>query len=374
LHISFPSREWLSFILGESMASKRTIHVVGTGTIGEPLIGLLLHLREILQIDEITFHKNRPLSQDRAKINSLLRRGAKLVVDADKQFDFEKLGMLPAYETHEALQQAAVVIDCTPKGIGLQHKRDWYQGLHAARGFIAQGSEFGFGKMYARGINDAALIPGEDRFIQVVSCNTHNLAVLINTLALHGEAQDNLLEGRFVCLRRASDISQADEFSPAPEVGRHKDSQFGTHHARDAWHLFQTVQRDLNLFSSEIKLNTQYMHSIWFNIRVQRATTLEEIQTKCQANQYVALTQKTMSSTVFSFGRDHGYFGRLLNQTVLSAPTLAVHNGHEITGFCFTPQDGNSLLSSVAAAAWLLNPKAYEDALQCLTPYLFDEV
>jgi glyceraldehyde-3-phosphate dehydrogenase (NAD(P)) len=81
-----------------------------------------------------------------------------------------------------------------------------------------------------------------------------------------------------------------------------------------------------------------------------------------------------MSSTVFSFGRDHGYFGRLLNQTVLSTPTLAVHNGHEITGFCFTPQDGNSLLSSVAAAAWLLNPKAYEDALQCLTPYLFDEV
>ena len=39
-------------------------------------------------------------------------------------------------------------------------------------GFIAQGSEFGFGKMYARGINDSALIPGEDKFLHVVSCNT----------------------------------------------------------------------------------------------------------------------------------------------------------------------------------------------------------
>ena len=58
-----------------------------------------------------------------------------------------------------------------------------------------------------------------------------------------------------------------------------------------------------------------------------------------------------MSSTIFSFGRDHGYFGRLLNQTVVPVPTLAVRDGREISGFCFTPQDGNSLLSSLAAAA-----------------------
>ena len=356
------------------MAAKRTIHVVGTGTIGEPLIGLLLNIRDILEVDEITFHKNRPLLHDRAKIRSLIRRGAKLVVDTAKQPEFEKRDMHPTYDIHEALAQATVVIDCTPKGLGLKHKREWYAGLSSTRGFIAQGSEFGFGKMYARGVNDAALIPGEDRFIQVVSCNTHNLAVLINTLALSDEARDNLREGRFVCLRRASDISQEGEFSPAPEVGRHKDEQFGTHHARDAWQLFQTIGYDLNVFSSEIKLNTQYMHSIWFDIRVKRATSVEEVIEKCQANPYVALTQKTMSNTIFSFGRDHGYFGRLLNQTVISTPTLAVRNGHEITGFCFTPQDGNSLLSSLAAAAWLLNPKSYEKPLQCITPYLFDEV
>jgi glyceraldehyde-3-phosphate dehydrogenase (NAD(P)) len=41
------------------------------------LIGLLLNMRESLEIDEITFHKNRPLLQDRAKLKSLIRRGAK---------------------------------------------------------------------------------------------------------------------------------------------------------------------------------------------------------------------------------------------------------------------------------------------------------
>jgi glyceraldehyde-3-phosphate dehydrogenase (NAD(P)) len=356
------------------MGAKRAIHVVGTGTIGEPLVGLLLRIKGDLGIDEITFHKNRPLLHDRAKVKSLIRRGAKLAVNPDKMPDFEKLGMQPSYDTHEALQQASVVIDCTPEGLGNKHKRDWYNNLTMAHGFIAQGSEFGFGKMYARGINDSALIPGEDRFIQVVSCNTHNLAVLIETLGLHDESPDNLLEGRFVCLRRASDISQDGEYIPAPQVGSHKDAQFGTHHARDAWHLFHTLGLDLNLFSSAIKLNTQYMHSIWFNLRVKRAVTLDEVIEKFQANKYVALTEKTMSNTIFSFGRDHGYFGRLLNQTVVSVPTLSVRNGHEITGFCFTPQDGNSLLSSIAATAWLLDPDAYEEHIQFVKPYLFDEV
>jgi glyceraldehyde-3-phosphate dehydrogenase (NAD(P)) len=356
------------------MATKRTIHVVGTGTIGEPLLGLLMHTKRALAVDEITFHKHTPRPEDRAKINTLIHRGAKLAVAPDRLAAFEKLGIQPTYTTPEALEQATVVIDCTAEGLGRSHKAEWYEHLSAARGFIAQGSEFGFGKMYAYGVNDAALIPGTDRFLQVVSCNTHNLAVLVATLGLHDEAPDNLVEGRFVCLRRSSDISQVDDFLPSPEAGSHKDPQFGTHHARDAWHLFQTLQLNLNLFSSAIKLNTQYMHSLWFNLRVKRAITLDDVLDKLTANPYVALTHKNMSSTIFSFGRDHGYYGRILNQTVVSVPTLVVRNGHEIIGFCFTPQDGNSLLSSVAAAAWLLDPDTYEGRLQSLRPYLFQEV
>jgi len=357
------------------MAAKRVVHIVGTGTIGEPLIGLLLNLRDQLAIDEITFHKNRPLLSDRAKVKNLIRRGAKLVAAAETMSDFEKLGMQPTYESQAALQQANVVIDCTPDGVANQHKIDWFQHMPSTQGFLAQGSEFGFGKPYAHGINDVALVPGEDRFIQIVSCNTHNLAILTETLALHEEAPDNLIEGHFVCMRRSSDISQERSFIAAPEAGKHNDPKFGTHHARDAWHLFNTRGLDLNLFSSVIKLNTQYMHSIWFNLRVKRAVTLDEVMEKLKANPYVALTEKMMASPIFSFGRDHGYFGRILNQTVVSVPTLMVRGGHEIIGFCFTPQDGNSLLSSITATAWLLYPDTYEERLhQVVHSYLFDEV
>ena len=47
------------------MSTKRVVHIVGTGTLGEPLISLLLNLQRDLEFDELTFHKNRPRSEER---------------------------------------------------------------------------------------------------------------------------------------------------------------------------------------------------------------------------------------------------------------------------------------------------------------------
>ena len=93
-----------------------------------------------------------------------------------------------------------------------------------------------------------------------------------------------------------------------------------------------------------------------------------------EVNDKIAITDKINSNEVFSFGRDHGHFGRILNQTVVSIPTLNVKNETEISGFCFTPQDGNSLLSYIAVTEWFLYNHSYEDKIQCLKPYFYDEV
>ncbi|MBP7148466.1 MAG: hypothetical protein KBD01_13055 [Acidobacteria bacterium] len=360
------------------MATKHVVHVVGTGTIGEPLIGLLCDFREPLGIDEVTFHKRTPLLTDRSKVVNLIRRGARFVTDS-KTFDaFREIGLEPEFETHEALDRATVVIDCTPSGVGQKNKAEYYDKFkHNTKGFVAQGSEFGFGKPYARGINDAALRYGEDQFVQVVSCNTHNLCALVNTIALTGGGPSNLVDGHFVCIRRASDISQESSFVPAPEVGSHKDKKFGTHHARDAWHLFQTLNYDLNLYSSAMVVNSQYMHTIWFSILVKNKVAVDDVLKAIEADDRMAVTFKKSAGTVFSFGRDHGHFGRILNQTVIARNTLTVREnerGYEVLGFCFTPQDGNSLLSSVSAACWLMDPETYERRIQCLKPYFFSEV
>jgi len=55
-------------------------------------------------------------------------------------------------------------------------------------------------------------------------------------------------------------------------------------------------------------------------------------------------------------------------------PTIHVLNENEAIGFCFTPQDGNSILSSVTAAERFLYPDSYEEKIKCLGPFLLQEV
>lgn len=360
------------------MKNSKHVHVVGTGTIGEPLIGLLCDYRKQLGVETVSFHKRTPLTTERAKVRDLLARGALLCTDRGAIEKFEEQGLKVTWESEEALQQAAVVIDCTPSGVGHANKAQFFDRHKGTTlGFVAQGSEFGFGKMYARGINDSVLQTEKDQFIQVVSCNTHNVSVLLKTIALPKDDPKNLVEGKFLLMRRASDISQDDDFIPAPKVGKHDDKDFGTHHARDAYHLFETLGYKLSIFSSAIKLPTQYMHCLWFNIRLREQITMDQLMERFRANDRIALTEKKSANEIFSFGRDHGHYGRILSQTVIVVPTLQVRKvegGSEVVGFSFTPQDGNSLLSSVAIANWFMYPDAYEKNIQCLKRFFFPEV
>ena len=352
------------------MNKKTIVHVVGTGTIGEPLIGFFTDFKDKWGIDEVTFHKRTPAANDRAMIDHLINRGAKLVADDAARDDFARLGHRVSFTTEEALERSTVVVDCTPAG--LDNKVKYYERCKGPKGFLAQGSEFGFGKPYARGINDEVQNPDE-RFVQIVSCNTHNISVLLKTLASR-EGKISLVAGRFVCMRRANDVSDTKSFIAAPEAGKHDDPEFGTHHARDAYHVFQTLGEKLDLFSSAIKLNTQYMHTLWFDLDLKHDTTLEEVKAALRNNPRIACTGKRSVNQIFSFGRDHGYYGRILSQTVVPISTLTVPHPRKIVGFCYTPQDGNSLLSSVAATLRYIDPTQLEERLDVLRPYIFREI
>ena len=108
---------------------------------------------------------------------------------------------------------------------------------------------------------------------------------------------------------------------------------------------------------------------------MKEAMTMTQVIDIFHANPLIAVTEKKLASQVFSFGRDHGHFGRILNQTVVSTPSLQlIDGGRELVGFCFTPQDGNSLLSSISAATWFMYPNSYEQKIQALSEWFFDEV
>ena len=352
---------------------KKNILVVGTGTIGEPLIGLLADYKKKLKLN-VYFHKRTPLVDEIAKVNSLIARGANLVVNEDKTEQFQKLGHEPVLVHKAALDLCDVVIDCTPAGNSAKESH-YLPAKNKKKTFIAQGSEKGFGMPYAYGINDKALQEKKPQFIQVVSCNTHNICSILKSLSPN---LDKIVESDFVCIRRANDISQTSNFVPSPEVGSHNSSHFGTHHAQDAAGVLSTMSKHVLMFSSAMKVNSQYMHAIRFSLTVKGHVSKESALNNFKENPFVAVTQKKMANKVFSFGRDHGYYGRIFNQTVISAPslhTVSVANGcTKITGFCFTPQDGNSLLSSVAAALHAIYGNKYQKHMKVFDEYLFKTV
>ncbi|HEX6864117.1 MAG TPA: hypothetical protein VF414_14910, partial [Thermoanaerobaculia bacterium] len=128
--------------------------------------------------------------------------------------------------------------------------------------------------------------------------------------------------------------------------------------------------------SSAVKLNTQYMHSIWFNLDLTRDMSLDEVRQRLRDNPRVAITDKRYANLIFSFGRDHGYYGRILSQTVVVLPTVTVQRKRSVYGFCFTPQDGNSLLSSVAATLWLIDPdwESVQNRLAPIRRWIYREI
>src|SRR5215470_914156 len=89
------------------MAHKKIVHIVGTGTIGEPLVGILSTFREKFGIDEVTFHKRTPLLTDRSKVIVSCKNGAKLAVDKERRQQFIDMGMKPSYEAEEASEPAS---------------------------------------------------------------------------------------------------------------------------------------------------------------------------------------------------------------------------------------------------------------------------
>tara|TARA_R110000824_G_scaffold67377_5_gene174473 strand:+ start:2674 stop:3756 length:1083 start_codon:yes stop_codon:yes gene_type:complete len=359
---------------------KRNILVVGTGTIGEPLIGLLSDFKNELDIN-VFFHKRTPLIDEYAKVESLCIRGANLVVDKERWNEFLHLKHHPICEYEEALNLSDVVIDCTPAG-NIAKKEHYLPLVNKKkkgsagkpRLFIAQGSEKGFGLPYAYGINDEAMMRSTPHFIQVVSCNTHNICSILKSLS---PDFDTIIDSDFTCVRRANDISQNGSFIASPQVEKHSDNTFGTHHAKDASRVLETMYHILPLYSSAMKVNSQYMHIIRFNIILAGHENKQSVEHMFRENPFVALTYKDLANKVFSFGRDHGYYGRIFNQTVVSLPSLNVVSlagTTKVTGFCFTPQDGNSLLSSVAAAMYGLYGDKYREKMKLFNKYLFSDI
>ena len=144
-------------------------------------IGLLCNFKAQLGIDEVLFHKRTPLLTDRSKVQDLLRRGARLVTDKDRIDGFKKMG-LQGRDDHRRGPRGRA------GGRRLHAQRQRHEGtlVPEVRGRAPTCSSPRAASSASASRTPAASTTrrcevGRDKYLQVVSCNTHNLSVLIKT-------------------------------------------------------------------------------------------------------------------------------------------------------------------------------------------------
>jgi glyceraldehyde-3-phosphate dehydrogenase (NAD(P)) len=306
--------------------------VNGAGNIGTTLTNLLLAHRSMLGIGEVIVRKVRETRPfEVSDLSELAMRGARLVLSPTEG------------ATGDLLSSVDYVFDCRTPGAALRD-REAYLRLANLRGASAQGSEAGFGVPFVGGVN-ADVVRGE-KLVQIASCNTHATATLLRVLG--GEGLGRLEEADLVCVRRSEDLGGRERLVGANVVSRHRDATHGTHHAADAARVYATLGLAPSVTSSDVTTPSQLMHAVRFNVRLRDPRTAAEVVADLEAERRLAITAKFDSNRVFELGRRYGFQGRLYAHAIVVANDLLV-TGRNVRGWAFVPQEGNTLLSTIAA-------------------------
>ncbi|MEX1001937.1 MAG: hypothetical protein WDZ35_07470 [Crocinitomicaceae bacterium] len=276
--------------------------VNGIGNIGTTLLNLLVNYQNELKVTEIYGHKRHIQEWENQEIQLLQQKGVKICTSTPGD-GLEQL--------EQVLKKVNYIFETTENGVGLQNK-ERYNRLTELVGCSAQGSEKGFGTSFMSGVNNE-IIEGE-KFVHIVSCNTHGSAALIKTLA--GNDLANLEKADMVVVRRSEDIGNHRRLVSANVVARHLDSSAGTHHAVDVIDLFQTIGRDLEITSSDITTPSQLMHGLRFAISLKKLNR-EVIQKQINENPYIASSKKFDSNIIFEMGRRYGFNGRIYSHAIV---------------------------------------------------------
>lgn len=308
--------------------------VDGLGNIGTTLTHLLATYADLLSIDEIFVHKNRLVSWQETDLERVAERDVTVCRTDPECPEFVAYG--------DVISDIDYVFECTAAGIGMDRKPE-YEQLEGLQGACAQGSEKGFGLPFAAGINPGR-IRGE-KFVQVVSCNTHGTAAIIS--ALGGRRLAELESADVVVVRRSEDVGQHERLVGANVVARHRDSEVGTHHGVDVRDLFATVDVDIELTTSDVTTPAQAMHTARFCVRLKNRPEQPIAETLCE-HPYLSVTEKFDSNRVFELGRRYGLQGRIYSQAIVVSNNLLC-DGRTVRGWMFVPQEGNTLLSTLAA-------------------------
>jgi len=304
--------------------------VNGVGNIGTTLACLLFKFKDDLNISEVIVFKNKPQPWRQTDLNFLTEIGISVKTSAEINFN-------------ELITKVDYVFETTANEIGLKNKHK-YEKASNLIGACAQGSEKEFGLPFMSGIKNDHI--QNQKFVQIVSCNTHGAATILQTLC--NQNLSNLKSADFVVVRRSEDLGNHERLVTANVIARHLSPITGTHHAIDVKDMFNTINLDCNITSSDITTPSQLMHSTRFNIDFNTEISPLQIETLIQNNLFLSTTTKFDSNLIFELGRRYGIQGRIYNHAIILTNNL-IYTKKSVKGWAFVPQEGNTLISTIHA-------------------------
>lgn len=351
------------------------VEVVGPGTIGARVADALLRVREVLGIDEVIVFKRRFDPQYMSDLWQLKLRGAKLALKEEHFGEFARFGLKADYEEVEALSGCEVVVDCTTDGEAGKFRGRYEEVCQRARGLICQGSkkDRGFGKrLFVYGVNLDTVDFKRDRFIQLGSCNTHACAILTHAFLSHFPLED--MEWIFFDInRRDQDLNQPQASVQSLEVRRFDDPVFGTHQAADVAEVFLSKGVDLQgrIISATKKIAEPYFHCGTFKVDFRWRVSKEEVEEALRGEQPLIIrTTRSFDHYNFEACRRWGSHSMGTFYNLVCVYDCEVFNGCDgrstAIGRFFTPQDGNVVLSNVAAVSGYIQGALRSEILETL--------
>jgi glyceraldehyde-3-phosphate dehydrogenase/erythrose-4-phosphate dehydrogenase len=304
--------------------------VNGVGTIGTTLLQVLAAHRDLLGIDEVVAHKGTVRPWDEPELARL------------KDIGIELAGPVGTPSLEEVGGGVDYVFDTGRTG-GAVARRATYDGFPLLRGASAQGTEPGFGTPYVLGLG---MDVSNERHVHIPSCNTHSALAILRTLS--DGRLDEVAEADFVVARRSEDVGNHERLVAGNVFARHLDPDLGTHHAIDADAVLQRLGHHIPMQSSDITTPSQFLHASRFTVRLTAAASADEISDRIARSPYVATTRVFDTNKLFETGRRYGLAGRLYAQAIFVSENLLV-KGDRVAGWVAVPQEGNTILSTVAA-------------------------
>lgn len=268
--------------------SKVKVAINGYGTIGKRVADAV-SLQDDMEI--IGVSKTRPNYEASIAVD----RGYALYAPADKLDAMKKAGMPVAGTVEDMVENADIIVDCTPGGVG-ENNKALYQKA-GVKGIWQGGEDHELAgcSFNANANYEEAL--GKD-FVRVVSCNTTGLCRVIYPL----DQEFGVKKVRVTLMRRSADPNDIKK-GPINAIVPNP-IKLPSHHGPDV----KTVMPHINIASTAVKLPTTLMHLHTLNIELDRECSAEDVKALFEKQPRIRFVGQGISSTaeIMELGKDLG--------------------------------------------------------------------